>query len=63
MSDEPIGNDAAKARLVHTFKGETDTGQELKHTFAHGFAARYVQIRTTESPSWVAWDRIDLQVR
>jgi hypothetical protein len=63
VSDGPIGDDTAKAKLVHTFKGETDAGQELKHTFAPGLSARYVQIRTTDSPSWVGWDCIDLQVR
>jgi RNA polymerase sigma factor (sigma-70 family) len=63
VSDGPIGDDTAKARLVHTFKGETDNGQELKHTFTPGLSARYVQIRTTDSPSWVGWDAIDLQVR
>ena len=64
VSDEPIGEDRAKAKLVHTFKGETDDNQELKYTFAAGYTARYVQIRTTRNPpSWVAWHNIDLQVR
>jgi RNA polymerase sigma factor (sigma-70 family) len=63
VSNEPIGTDTAKAKLVHTFRGETDNIQELKHTFAPGLTARYVQIRTTESPSWIAWNSIDLQVR
>ena len=63
VSDEPIGNDTARAKLVHTFKGETDNLQELKHTFAPGLSARYVQIRSIDSPSWIGWNSIDLQVR
>jgi len=63
VSAEPIGNDRAKAKLVHTFKGETDEGQELKFTFPADTTARYVQILTTDSPSWVAWRGIDLQVK
>ena len=63
VSSEPIGEDRTKAKLVHTFQGETDNGQELKHTFATDQSARYVQIRTTQSQSWVGWDNIDLQVR
>lgn len=61
VSDEPIGDNTAKAKLAHTFKGETDHMQELKCTLSQ--SARYVQIRTTESPSWVAWEKIDLLVR
>ncbi|MBP3957479.1 sigma-70 family RNA polymerase sigma factor [Gemmata sp. G18] len=63
VSDVPIGKDRAKAKLVHTFVGETDNLQELKYTFTPGLTARYVQIHTTESPSWVGWANIDLQVR
>jgi RNA polymerase sigma factor (sigma-70 family) len=63
VSNEPIGEERGKARLVHTFRGETDQLQELKHTFGPDVVGRYVQIRTTESPSWVGWQWIDLQVR
>ena len=64
VSDEPMGNDTATARLVpDTIKGETDNLQELKHTFTPGLSARYVQIRTPESPSWVGWESIGLHVR
>jgi RNA polymerase sigma factor (sigma-70 family) len=63
VSNEPIGEDRAKAKLVHTLQGETENAQELKYTFAPGVTARYVQIRTTQSPSWVSWASIDLQVR
>ncbi|VTR92290.1 sigma-70 family rna polymerase sigma factor : Uncultured bacterium genome assembly Metasoil_fosmids_resub OS=uncultured bacterium PE=4 SV=1: Sigma70_r2: Sigma70_r4_2: F5_F8_type_C [Gemmata massiliana] len=63
VSDEPIGDDRTKAKRVHTFRGETDNDQELKFTFAAKSTARYVQIYTTASPSWVDWHNIDLQVR
>jgi RNA polymerase sigma factor (sigma-70 family) len=63
VSSEPIGEDRAKARLVKTFQGETENAQELKYTFGMDVSARYVQIRTTQSPSWVGWANIDLQVR
>jgi RNA polymerase sigma factor (sigma-70 family) len=63
VSDEPIGKDRTKAKLVQTFREETDDFQELKFTFPADIAARYVQILTTESPAWVAWHKIDLQVR
>jgi hypothetical protein len=63
VSNEPIGEDRAKAKLVHTFQGETDINQELKHVFGMDLSARYVQIRTTQSPSWIGWTNIDLQVR
>lgn len=63
VSDEPIGKDRTKAKRVHTFFGETENDQELKFTFPASVTARYVQIRTTESPSWVDWHNIDLQVR
>jgi hypothetical protein len=63
VSDEPISNDRTKAKRVHTFRGKTENDQELKFTFPANVTARYVQIRTTESPSWVDWRNIDLQVR
>jgi HEAT repeat protein len=62
VSDEPIGDNLAKARRAHTFTGATDNTQVLEHTFPQGVVARYVQIRTTESPSWVAWVEVELRV-
>ena len=62
VSDEPIGDDRTKAKLVHTFKGRTESGQPLAFDFPRGLSARYVQIRTTASASWVAWNRIELRV-
>jgi RNA polymerase sigma factor (sigma-70 family) len=63
VSDEPIGEDRAKARLVHTFARHTQVGQILALDFPRGVCARYVQVRTTLSPSWVAWVDVELRVR
>jgi hypothetical protein len=62
VSDEPIGEDRTKAKLAHTFKGRTELDKPLKVDFAGGLSVRYVQIRTTESPSWVAWGPIEVLV-
>jgi len=63
VSTGPIGADRTKARLVHTFKGHTQSGDVLRFDFPKGLSGRYVQIRTTESPSWVAWSELELGVR
>jgi hypothetical protein len=62
VADEPIGADRAKARLIHTFTGDTDAGQQLKFDFPKDTCARCVQIRTTQSPSWIAWGSVELHV-
>jgi Spy/CpxP family protein refolding chaperone len=63
VSAEPIGDDRTKAKLVHTFKGLTHEGDLLHLEFPNHLSGRYVQIRTTASPSWVAWTEIELGVR
>jgi hypothetical protein len=63
VSTEPIGDDRTKAKLVHTFKGQTQSGDVLRFDFPKRLLGRYVQIRTTESPTWVAWSEIELGVR
>ena len=62
VSDQPIGDDRTKAKLVHTFKGQTENERPLASDFPKGLSARYVQIRTTESPSWVCWYCIKIRV-
>jgi HEAT repeat protein len=62
VANEPIGEDRTRAKLAHTFSGNTDNGQELKFDFPKNLFARYVQIRTTQSPSWVAWVHVELRV-
>jgi len=47
---------------VHTFRGNTDDNPQLKFDFPKELFARYVRIRTTESPSWVTWAKIELRV-
>jgi hypothetical protein len=63
VSTEPIGDERTKARLVQTFKGPTQSGDVLRFDFPKRLSGRYVQVRTTESPSWVAWSEIELGVR
>lgn len=63
VSDEPIGDDRSKARLVHTFHGRTSNHQPLKFDFSKGLNARYVQVRTTESPTWISWWEIEILVQ
>jgi len=62
VSQQPIGEDRRKAKLAHTFNGPTQNLQALKFDFPLGMSARYVQIRTTQSPSWVAWAAIEMHV-
>jgi RNA polymerase sigma factor (sigma-70 family) len=63
VSDEPIGNDRSRARLVHTFKGQTTNQQVLKFDFPRDLSARYVEIHTTASESWIGWGEIEIRVR
>lgn len=61
-SDEPIGDDCAKATLVHTLHGEANNQQPLTFEFPKNLHARYVQIRTTQSPTWIAWWEVEIRV-
>jgi len=63
VSGEPIGEDLTRAKLAHTFQGYTVDKQRLTVAFPSGLCARYVQIRTTHSPSWVAWAEVALRVQ
>ncbi len=63
VSNDPIGNDRKKAKLVHTFKGETTNLQALKFDFPKDMSARYIEVRTTQSPTWIAWWEIEIRVR
>jgi len=63
VSHDPIGADRNKAKLVHTFSGNTDSGQKLRFDFPKDLFARYVQIHTTQSPSWVSWVDVEILVR
>ena len=63
VAPEPIGDQRTKAKLAHTFKGQTQSSDVLRFDFPKGLTGRYIQIRTTESPSWVGWAEIELGVR
>ena len=57
-SASTIGQNTAGATLAHTLSGTTHHGQLLSVSFSAPLIAQYIQIRTTNSPSWVAWDEI-----
>jgi RNA polymerase sigma factor (sigma-70 family) len=63
VSDRPIGDDRTKAKLMHTFEGDTTNAKQLTFDFPKGLSARYVQIRTTKSPTWIAWWEIEIRYR
>ncbi|HJT32492.1 MAG TPA: hypothetical protein VJ783_10650 [Pirellulales bacterium] len=54
--------DRSKARLVHTFHGPTVNQQPLKFDFPKGLIARYAQVRTTQSPTWISWWEVEIRV-
>lgn len=60
LSDTPIGSSSGNAVLVHTFNGGTQDGQWLEYTFATPPNTQYIQIRTTSSPSWSAWNEVQI---
>lgn len=61
-SDEPMGDDRSKATLAHTFRGYTTNQQPLRFDFPKGRVARYVQVRTTQSPTWISWWEVEIRV-
>jgi RNA polymerase sigma factor (sigma-70 family) len=63
ISDAPICNRRENAKLVHTFKSFTKNLEPLKFDFPKDTSARYVQILTTESPSWIGWWEIEISVK
>jgi Ca2+-binding RTX toxin-like protein len=60
ISNQPIGASATGATLATTFKGNTVDGQWLSGDFSNSPVGRYVQIKTTQSPSWIAWEEIEV---
>jgi hypothetical protein len=61
VSDQPLGSERAEGKLLHTFRGFTKDGDVLEFEFPVDTTARYVQVRTVVSRSWVAWFDIDIQ--
>ncbi len=60
LSALSIQSDLSNATLAHTFGGYTVNGDVLATVLSSPMMAQYVQIRTTASPSWIAWH--DVQV-
>lgn len=58
ISDKPIGKNIASARVVHTIKGTAS--DSINRPFPPNISARFVQIRTRHSSSWVAWRDINI---
>jgi hypothetical protein len=63
VSDVPILGNPTGATLAHTFSGYTVSGQVLEHVFPSPITARYAQIRTIASPSWSAWNEVQVFAR
>lgn len=59
-SSSSIGWNTSSASLAFTFSGNTYNGQLLSTSFSNPLSAQYVQVRTTSSPSWVAWNEIQV---
>ena len=55
ISNAPIGGDTSVATMAHEFTGSFSRLQILTHFLAGDTRARYIQVRTTQSVSWVAW--------
>lgn len=53
------GETPTSLRLLGTLSGNTQNGQWLELTKAAA-NIRYVQVKTTSSPSWVAWSEIEV---
>jgi hypothetical protein len=60
VSNSPMHGDLSAATLVHTFAGLTADQDVLTLALSSAVSARFVQIRTTESPSWVGWDEVQV---
>jgi hypothetical protein len=60
ISNNPIGASLGGATLAHVFTGPTASGQVLEVVWDPTETARYVQVRTTVSPSWVAWREVQI---
>jgi S1-C subfamily serine protease len=61
ISQQPLGAERPDGTLIHTFNGMTKKDDVLEFQFPAGTTARYVQVRTTKSRSWVAWSEIEIQ--
>lgn len=60
VSNQPIQADTFQAMKLHTFAGPLTDRQVLERRLEAPQAARYVQVRTTSSQSWVAWMEVQV---
>nr|NCS40427.1 hypothetical protein [Microcystis aeruginosa BS13-10] len=60
VSNQSIGWSAPGASLVKTFNGYTTNNQWLQDNFSNFTTARYVQVKTVRSPSWIAWLEVEV---
>ncbi|MDD1443651.1 discoidin domain-containing protein, partial [Dolichospermum sp. ST_sed3] len=59
FSSQPIAW-SGNGVLSETIQGFTTAGQWLRDDFSNMTIGRYVQIKTVASPSWVAWQKIEI---
>jgi hypothetical protein len=55
-----FGSEARVFTLVVVFSQQTVDGQELSFAPNERNGVRYVKVETTSSPSWVAWNEIEV---
>jgi beta-lactamase regulating signal transducer with metallopeptidase domain len=60
VSDKAIAGDRSQAKLVHVFDAVTRDRQQLKVSFSGKVVGRYVQVLTSCSPGFPAWNEIEI---
>jgi len=60
ISNAAIQADLSGALLVDTLSGFTQGGDHLVSSLPSPIAAQFVQVRTTVTPSWVAWLEVEV---
>jgi hypothetical protein len=61
ISDTAMQGNLSGATLAHTFASFTSYQEVLNYTLPGPKTAQFVQVRTTQSPSWVGW--LEVEVR
>ena len=61
VSVDPIRDDLSGARRIHQHEGNTKDRVVLRAPVTEDVSARFVQVRTLVSPSWVAWMEIEVR--
>jgi F5/8 type C domain/PEP-CTERM motif len=60
VSNSAIQGELSGAMLVHAFVGFTADQDILSYTLLSPVSAQFVQVRTTDSPTWVAWNEVQV---